>query len=131
MLSNFRRKQKSTNPHPLLLKVGVVLILCICIVLIFINIRMFQKRSRLKHQVADLEAKIHDLKTSNTNLQEGISKSDDANYIEKVAREELDLQKPGEKVISFVKAPVQEEPSLEQKSIWQAWLGWVGDWFKK
>lgn len=131
MLPNFRKKQKSDAPSHLLLKAGVVLILCISIVLIFINIRMFQKRSQLNRQVSDLKTKIENLKASNSDLEEGISKSDDINYIEKVAREELDLQKPGEKVFSFIKAPAQEENSNSEKSKWPTWIGWVVGWFKK
>ncbi len=93
--------------------------------------RMFQKRAQLNRQVNDLKNKIADLKASNGDLEQGISKSDDINYIEKVAREELDLQKPGEKVFSFIKDPNEQAGVIPQKSIWPAWLGWIGGWFKK
>ena len=125
MLTNFRKKQKGDGKNHILLKVGVVLILCISVALIFINIRMFQRRVQLNRQIDDLKTKIENLKNSNVNLKEGIEKSDDVNYIEKVAREELDLQKPGEKVFSFVKAPSQEQEAVGGKNIWQAWLGWI------
>ena len=131
MLTNFRKKQKGDGKNHILLKVGVVLILCISVALIFINIRMFQRRVQLNRQIDDLKTKIENLKNSNVNLKEGIEKSDDVNYMEKVVGEELDLQKPGEKVFSFVKAPSQEQEAVGGKNIWQAWLGWIGEWFKK
>ncbi len=107
------------------------MVICICAFLVFTNIRMFQKRNQLNRQISDLKTKIENLKNSNSNLQEGISKSNDTAYIEKVAREELDLQKPGEKVFSFVKTPASQQDNSSEKNPWPAWLAWVIEWFKK
>ena len=131
MVTEFKKKQKRGASNHVLLKLGVLVIICICVGLVVINLRMLQKKNQLNQQVSDLKNKIEDLKENNTHLEEGISKSDDINYIEKVAREELDLQKPGEKVFSFVKAPAESEVQEPKKNSWPAWLGWVGGWFKK
>jgi hypothetical protein len=46
--------------------------------------------------------------------------------MEKVAREELDMQKPGEKVVSFIVPKPQVKPEPEQ-DISKKWFGWLSD----
>lgn len=75
------------------------------------DIQISRTRRDLALQVDALKAKVRDIKKQNSQLQQGIARQDDPQYIEKVAREELDLQKPGEKVFSFVAADSSPSPS--------------------
>ncbi len=132
MIADFKKKQKSGA----LKKIGIFLIgICIAMVAVFLvmaNVNMYKKRQELNAQVRALQNKIAETKSKNLELQRGISEADNDQYLEKVAREELDMQKPGEKVFSFIKPQTQNTPSNEeQKSIWQKWLSWTSGLFKK
>ncbi len=119
-------------PNKFLLISGGILILLIIVFLIIANMRIYQKREQLISRVEILKNKIEGIKSKNNDLIEGISNANNDQYTEKIAREELDLQKPGEKVFSFIKAPNEQQQKNEnQKNIFQDWLGWISQLFKK
>ena len=125
MIANFKKKRNSTRSW--LLTIGGVLVLAIVGVLLFADIHVYRKRAQLNTQIEDLQKKVQALKEKNSNLKEGIDKSDDADYIEKVAREELDLQRNGETVVSFIPPKTNDQKEvIESKNSWQLWLGWIG-----
>lgn len=131
MVANFKKKQKGDLLIRFLLTLGGILILSIVVLLVVANFRIYQKRESLISRIENLKNKIEDIKNENSNLKESISKADDNEYTEKIAREELDLQKPGEKVFSFVMAQNQElQNNKDQKNIFQVWLGWIRGLFK-
>ena len=100
--------------------------------LVIADIRIYQKRKKLISQVEILKNKIQDIKDKNNTLKEGISESNNNQYIEKIAREELDLQKPGEKVFSFIKeSNGQQQNNETRKNILEVWLDWIVGFFKK
>ena len=114
-----------------MLVVGGILIVVFSSMLVVANIHIYQKKRGLANQIKTLEQKIKDTKDRNVELNEGILRVDDQAYIEKVAREELDLQKPGETVISFVKKEGEpEQEIIVSKNIFQNLGGWVAGWFK-
>jgi len=132
MPTDFKKKQKS-NPSK---KIAIIffgfLILAVAIFLVVANVKTYKKKKELNAQIESLQSKIAEMKTKNENLQQGISNADDPKYIEKVAREELDLQKPGENVVSFVMPENQDQsPAPAPKSFWQNWLGWISGLFSK
>ena len=88
-----------------LIVLGGVCLLIIAGVLVVANLRMYQKKRELDYQVTSLENKIQGMRQKNTQLEQGIAKSDDEQYIEKVAREELDMQKPREQMVFFFSNP--------------------------
>ena len=96
------------------------------------DLGVYQKKDKLDSEVADLKAQIQQVQKSNEELRKGISESASQDYLEKVAREQLDLQKSGEKVVSFVVSQTKSpEENTKSKNIWSAefWLGWMsGAW---
>ena len=130
MITNFRKKQKKNLSRDFLLVIGGILILGMVVTLIVANVKTYQKRKQLFLQIETLKAKVEDLKTQNGNLKENIAKSDDEEYNEKIAREELDLQKEGEHVVSFI-APQGESQKSDSspKNFLQIWLGNVGNFW--
>jgi len=114
------------------MKVGMVLVLALLVCLAVADIKIYRRRRELNAQVAGLQSKIQQLKDQNAALKENTVRADDNAYVEKIAREELDLQLPGEKVISFVKASGQEaDAGAKPPNILQSWLARLGGWFKK
>lgn len=137
MVSDFGKKQKRSPRKELFLMMGAILVLFIVILLIVANIRIYQKRQKYLSQIEGLENKIQELKNQNNKLDEGILRSDDADYIEKVAREELDLQKPGENVVSFIVQKEQEVSQKNEDGSFGSWVASLGNfwnslvgWFK-
>ena len=107
-----------------------MLVIAVLVVLVVANVKIYQKRKAFLSQVSSLQRQIKNLQDSNANLKERISNVDNDTYVEKVAREELDLQKEGETVVSFVtqQKPIQEASNATPHGI-QSWLGWLsGGW---
>jgi len=128
MVANFRKKQKSGTPDSFFsspfIKVGFLIII---IFLIFADIKVYKEKNKLDRQIDNLEKKIQTMQDKNNMLEEGIARSDDREYIEKIAREELDLQMKDETVVSFIMPKQQEDENKEaDKNYWNPknWLGW-------
>ena len=133
MIADFK-KNKNTTLKRFLLVTGGILMLSFLILLVVANVRIYQKREKFISQIEKLKNKIQNMQNKNSDLKKGISQINNDEYIEKIAREELSLQKPGEKVISFIKEPSQQnEDSQGQKNFLQNWLGWLSNgwqWIK-
>lgn len=136
MISKFKKKQKSSfSPEDFFLKTAGILLLIVAAVLIFANFQMFKKKRELAWQINDYENQIQELENRNVILKEEIANSDNPEYIEKIAREESDMQKPGEKVVSFVEQNPEQKEAPVQENVWNPnfWFGWVGqswNWLK-
>lgn len=127
--------KKRKNTH-LFKKIATIfcgfLILFAFIFLAVADIKTYKKKKELNAQIENLKNKIAEIQNKNNSLQEGISQADDPQYIEKVAREELDLQKPGEKVVSFIMPENKNQNSNPvPKNFLQVWLGWLSGLFNK
>ena len=136
MVSDFRKKQKGEFfTANFWFRTGGIFILILVAALVFADYKIYQKRQNLISQIDAYNKQIEEIKQRNESLKEQISKSDDKDYIEKIAREELDMQKEGEKVVSFVMP--EQKPGEEQKTesffsanFWFGWLGQSWNWIK-
>ncbi|MDI6591739.1 MAG: septum formation initiator family protein [Patescibacteria group bacterium] len=99
--------------------IGCLLVIIIGF-LIFSNLKISQKRSELIAQIETLKKEIQILEEKNQRLKEKISQARTESYLEKVAREQLDLKKPGEEVVVIKKEKGKE--TKEEKSFWQRLL---------
>jgi len=128
---DFKEKRKSeVSLKNFFIRSGAFLILVIFIILIIADIKIYKKRKELESDVLRYEQQIQLLKQKNTDLQKDISNSDNSDYIEKVAREEQNMQKPGEKVVSFI-MPEETKQAEASKNVWDIknWFGWLsGSW---
>lgn len=132
MVSYFKKKQQSNILKTLMPRIGGALLVVMIILLIVADVRMYQKREKLNAQIETLKNKIEDIKNQNAILKEGISNTNNNQYTEKIAREELNMQKPGEKVFSFIKEQNQEQQNTNtKKNIFESWFAWINSWFKK
>src|SRR5258708_3637875 len=131
MATDFQKKRKSGRIHHIAIAAAALGILAICIMLVVANLNIYKKKQQLNTRIQSLKTQISDLQKENTEAQQGIASANDSAYIEKVAREQLDLQKPGETVVSFVQnQPDSQTQKQPNKNVLQVWLGWVGGWFK-
>ena len=127
MVSNFKKnKRRSADKHGWRV-LGGMLIVGIVIFLVIANINIYHKKKEFTAQVVVLQKQIKEIENRNNNLKEGIENNDNQQYIEKVAREELNLQKPGEQAVSFVMPKTDEGKSNQSKSsFFQFIINWFG-----
>lgn len=83
------------------------------------NWKIYQKRISLESQAAVLKKQIGDLEQKNTELNKNLSYAKSDEYAEKVARDQLDLKKPGEGVVVVEKEPSQNNKEEQNPSWWE------------
>ena len=137
MVSDFDKKQKGKlSSGRLMLQLGGIFFFVLAIVLVYADYRIYQKKQELAVQVQDYKSQIQDMQKNNKNLKNEIANSDNSDYIEKIAREEEDMQKPGEKVVSFIMPKDQQKEVKSPENFWSTnyWFGWIGqswNWLSK
>ena len=131
MITDFRKNQKKDPWNIVVWNIIGLVLLCAVVFLVIADVKMYQRRKMLNVQIESLKNKIQNLQKENTTLNESMLRGDDNEYIEKIAREEFDLQQPGEKVVSFTAPQHQEQHDSEQKNIFGVWLSWFSGWFAK
>ena len=131
MIADFRKNQKKDPWNIVVWNIIGLVLLCAVVFLVIADVKMYQRRKILNTQIESLKNKIQNLQKENTTLNESMLRGDDNEYIEKIAREEFDLQQPGEKVVSFTAPQHQEQHDSEQKNIFGVWLSWFSGWFAK
>lgn len=136
MVSDFNKKQKREfSANKLLVISGAILFLVIALLLFFANFKIYLKKQELIKEVNSYKKQIEEIQKKNKTLEEGIVKADDKDYIEKIAREELDMQKEGENVVAFVMPENSATQEKKTESFWSInyWFGWLGqlwNWIK-
>ena len=129
MITKFKKTRKNRLSISTFF-ITLVLIITLGVIgfLLVSNIKISKKRTELNNQIAAIEKQIDEAQNKNENLKEGIAKVEDEEYIEKVAREELNLQKQGEKVVAFI----LPQDQADKKDFWhpQNWWQWIKQWIK-
>lgn len=124
MLTNFNQSGKAKRWTFTGLIALVILVLLG--LLGYSNWQMFQRRREVKAELKQLNRKIDALEDEKAAIQASINEKDDY-MVEEIAREQMNLKKPGEKVINIKKPPQQEKQELEKKW-WQKWLAKIKFW---
>ncbi len=133
---DFNKKQRDKfSASKFLLKAGGVLFLVVAVVLIYANFKIYQKKQELANQVNDYKKQIEEIQERNRTLKEEIANSDNPEYIEKIARDQANLQKPGEKVVSFIMPKEQENKEKKSENFFaraslSAWLSGMWQFIK-
>ena len=88
--------------------------------LVISNVKMNQKRTELTARIELLKKQIEELEKKNSEIKSGISQTQTQDYLEKEARERLNLKKPGENVVTIL-SPKEGEESHEKepKNFWE------------
>jgi cell division protein DivIC len=107
-----------------------LLLLTLLILVIFIGYSIFKEKRNEQETVRNiksLEQQMTDLESQSLELAEMIKYLRSEDFVEREAREKLNLQKPGEKVVIV---PAEENPEtgaagkedLADKKNWQLWF---------
>ena len=97
---------------------GLFFLLFLVALLGKMNWQAWQKNKESTKRLKNLEAQVQTLEKQEQGLEEKIQEVNRPDYLEKVGREELNLQKPGERAIAFVAPPKKSEPVPSQKIPW-------------
>jgi len=110
-------------------KVGGVIFLIIIFLLIIADFKIYQKKQELISQIETYKKQIEDIKKSSQTLKEEIANSNNPDYLEKLAYEQLGEQKPGEKEVIFVMPEEKPKQDATPRSFWSNFSGWIsGAW---
>lgn len=129
MLANFFKKQKrQLYKNNFLAGLAIFVFSIVLVFLVAADIKVYKKKQALNLQLESLNKQVKEIEQANADLKEKIVNIDNENYIEKVAREDLDLQKPGETVVNFV-IPKEEQEAEKQKNKIN-WLGKLSEFWQ-
>lgn len=100
-------------------------------VLGWIDWGLHQKQEELHQNSERYQQQVKELEASNADLKDKIANYENPEYIEKVAREEANMAKPGERVVSFIAAPdAQSTANQQAKPLWQRFWEQIIGFFK-
>lgn len=123
MLPRLRKFQKRNEPPPTLFyALAGLFVFAMLLFLANSNWKLYKKRTELEGQINALQNEVTSLEERNRELKSGIVETQTPEYIERTARERLNLKKPGEKVVAVVIPESQKTASQEQKKRW--WENW-------
>lgn len=103
MISKFKKNRKKSRQSLIFSVFLGVLVLVVIGFLVISNLKINQRRTELTSQFEDLKQQLQELKERKAYLEGRISESAQEEYLEEVAREELNLQQSGEQVVAFTK----------------------------
>ena len=99
---------------------SAILILGVIGFLVYSNWKTHQQRRELSLRIESLKAEIGVMEKKKQELETSSLQLGEEEYLEKVAREQLNLQKPGEEVVTILSPEEEkEEEPKEEKSFWQ------------
>ena len=134
MVSNFSKNgNKDFFNRELLFKTIGVALLLIVLFFIFQDYKIYQKKRLLTAQINNYKRQIEEIKKSSQNLKEEIANADNIDYLEKLAYEQLNEQRPGEKEVIFIAPQQKEEQPVEEQNFWSNFSGWLSgslNWIK-
>jgi cell division protein FtsB len=122
MVANYKNKA--------IFKAAGIAFLVVIGMLMLADFRMYQKKRELVLQVENYKKRIEDVKESNKKLKNEIENSDNTDYLEKIAYEQLGQQRPGEKQIIFIEPEKKVEDKVQNNASWTGWLSGFMDWIK-
>lgn len=102
--------------------------------LFYSNIKMFQKRTELDKNLEVLDSTVESLTKEKDSLNFRLGETSSEAYLEKVAREDLGMQKPGEQVVIIKKDDSSEKDDKGNNSVLKVISGvidWIKGWFDK
>ncbi len=102
------------------------LILTVVGFLVFSNFRISQRRAMLNSQIERLKTEIKAAEEKKLQLQSQVYESSREEFLEKEAREKLNLKKSGEEVVAVLPSEEDKTEEPQKQSFWDKILGKIG-----
>jgi len=120
MIAKFKRNKKRNSKKDIFFSIslGILLILVISF-LVVTNRKISQRRAELTARITALKQETGILEQKNKELKEKISEVGSEEYLEKTARDQLNMKAPGEEVIVITEEEGnKEEEEIEEEKNW-------------
>jgi cell division protein FtsB len=131
MVANFRKKRKEgfsfSSVWVPFLAIALILIV---VSLILVDFNIYRKRKELISQINAYQKQIDSIEKNNQELKKEISNSDNIDYLEKIAYEQLGEQKPGETGVIFITPEPKQSDAPVQQDVWTGWFSQAWNWIK-
>ena len=130
MVADFNKKwNREFFNDKLLFRVLGVTFIIIIFALIIADFKIYQKKKELAAQVDAYQKKINDIKKSSQTLKDEIANSDNPDYLEKIAYEQLGQTKAGETEYIFITPEKQPEEATKPQNFWDNFISsLLGAW---
>ena len=131
MIADFRRKGKNeVSQKKILLQVGCLVAGVALVILIIADIKIYNDKKIMIAKINAYQNQIADIQKSSDHLQQEIANANNKDYLEKMAYEQLNQQRPGEKEFIFVSAPDKTSPKNNSSTGLFGWIANVWNWLK-
>jgi cell division protein FtsB/cell division protein DivIC len=97
--------------------------------LLYSNIKIFQKRIELDKDLKTIDSTVESLTKEKDSLNFSLGETNSSEYLERVAREDLGMQKKGEQVVIIKKDNNTQKSNNSENNLFQAILRLI-DWVK-
>lgn len=126
--ASLRRKKAGSSLQAIFFSIFLGILILVAIgFLVFSNLQINKRRTELTLRLESLKKEIEILVEKNQELTAKISQVQKESYLEKEARERLNLKKPGEEMVVVLSPEKSEENETEEKkSFWQKFLEKLG-----
>jgi len=114
---NKKRKKKSFKSILFYVFFGIACLL-IASFLFVTNWNIHEKRNELTEKIKTLKGEVEVLEKRNKDLKESAVYVETEDYLEEVAREQLDMKKPGEEVVVIQKEEEKKKEEEKEKESW-------------
>lgn len=125
-----RRKRRSMKKLIFSI-IGIAVILLLVVLLGRMNLRTQRQRIALEEKINNLQEQCENLEEKKDKLIEQIEETNNVAYLERIAKEELNLKRPEEKAVSFFSqddvSTTEEEPV--KQGFWGKLLWRLKTWF--
>jgi cell division protein FtsL len=120
MVAKLKENKKRRRGRSLFLSVAVAVLFFSAVAFLIVNdLKVSRRRAELKAQISALKAEIEEAKKKKAELESQISQVGNRENIERVARDQLNLKKPGEEVVVVKKK--ERVGALEDKKENKSW----------
>ncbi|HOI60136.1 MAG TPA: septum formation initiator family protein [Candidatus Pacearchaeota archaeon] len=109
---------------------GILVFACLFIFLLYSSINMLIKRIELQKELDNLEAEQEKLLKERESLKFSLGEVYSEAYLEKIAREDLNLKKPGEKVFVIKKEGEVIKENNEEEMVEETFINKIQSFFK-
>ncbi len=110
--------KKNKKEKKVLVNLIFIFFLVISVFLIYKNIEIYKQQKRVAPRIDHLKARIIELEEEKDFLEKGISEKQKEFFIEREARDNLNLQREGEKAVAFIFPEIEEEEEEEEEKSW-------------
>jgi len=132
MITDYNKKQKGGfSKRNFYFMAGGIIFVAASGFLILADFNVYRDRQTLNSQLNDYKNQVQEIQNRNEDFKKRIAQENNNDYVERVAREELDLQKSGEKVVAFIMPPQPKTEVPKQKNLWDGLTAWISGIFKK